>query len=167
MVHGIGMHVMHHIIMCSSSCSSLIMLINDDHHDVHRSLFNQQSMNNNHCSLILIVCWLCDREQCESGWVDGVRPFSCVLLWNGGGVCCCWPALSSGTARAPPIPVQYSSVLRSCHATVSRRVCGVCGVYVCLCCSCGGVSSDHSPLVVVVGGGVVDGGAARWDGVAW
>nr|DAW10538.1 MAG TPA: Scavenger receptor cysteine-rich type 1, SRCR, PRRSV, BALBES NMR.8A [Caudoviricetes sp.] len=26
-----------------------------DHHHVHCSLFNQQSMNNNHCSLIVIV----------------------------------------------------------------------------------------------------------------
>nr|DAQ51864.1 MAG TPA: Kti11, Kti13 transfer, tRNA modification, Complex [Caudoviricetes sp.] len=41
MVHGIGMHVMHHmIIMCSSSCSSCSSLIIVDHHHIHHSLFN-------------------------------------------------------------------------------------------------------------------------------
>ena len=45
-VHGIGMHVMHHmIIMCSSSCSSCSSLMIVDHHDVYRSLFVDQSLN--------------------------------------------------------------------------------------------------------------------------
>nr|DAV47428.1 MAG TPA: Kti11, Kti13 transfer, tRNA modification, Complex [Caudoviricetes sp.] len=48
MVHGIGMHVMHHIIMCSSSCSSCSSLIIIDHHHVHRSLFVDQSLNDDH-----------------------------------------------------------------------------------------------------------------------
>lgn len=46
MVHGIGMHVMHHIII-SMFIIMLIMFIIDhvDHHDVHRSLFVDQSLN--------------------------------------------------------------------------------------------------------------------------
>ena len=40
-------------------------------------------------------------------------------VWNGGGVCCCCPAQCGGVARALLIPVQYSLVLLSCHATVS------------------------------------------------
>lgn len=48
--------------------------------------------------------------------MDGVHPVLVCGVWNGGGVCCCWPALSSGVARAPPIPVHAECVLRSCHA---------------------------------------------------
>lgn len=55
MVHGIGMHVMHHIIiMCSSSCSSCSLLIIIDHHHVRCSLINDQSLNIDCCSLIII-----------------------------------------------------------------------------------------------------------------
>ena len=43
----------------------IIMMIND-HHDVHHSLIIDQSMNVDCCSLIMIVRWLCEREQCES-----------------------------------------------------------------------------------------------------
>ena len=51
--------------------------------------------------------------------------------------------------------------------TVPCQVHGVRVVDVCLCCSCGGVSSVRSPLVVVEGGAVVDGGVLlwRWGGV--
>lgn len=63
MVHGIGMHVMHHIIiMCSSSCSSCSSLIIIDHHHVHRSLFIDQSLNIDCCSLINVDHLLCERE---------------------------------------------------------------------------------------------------------
>ena len=66
----------------------------------------------------------------------------------------------SGAAFALLVPPQYSSVLLPCHATVPCQVCGVWVVSVCLCGSCGGVSSVHLPLVVVVGGAIVDGGGA-------
>lgn len=82
-------------------------------------------------------------------------------VWNGGGVCCC-PAQCSGAARALLIPLQYSSVLLSCRALLLARRCGAWVVSVCLWCSCGGVSSVRSPLVVVEGGAIVDGGVPSW-----
>lgn len=80
-------------------------------------------------------------------------------VWNGGGVCCCCPAQCSGCGQCPthPTAVLASTAVMSC--TVPCQVCGVWVVDVCLCCSCGGVSSVRSPLTVVVGGGIVDGGA--------
>lgn len=79
---------------------------------------------------------------------------------NGGGAYCCCPAQCDGVARALLIPLQYSSVLLSCCALFLARCCAVWVVGVCLWCSCGGVSSVCSPLAVVVGGAVVDGGVA-------
>lgn len=81
-------------------------------------------------------------------------------VWNGGGVCCYCPAQCSGVDSCPthPIAVLASTAVMSC--TVTCRVCGVWVVSVCLWCSCGGVSSVHSPLVVVEGGAIVDGGVA-------
>ena len=83
-----------------------------------------------------------------------------IGVWNGGGVCCC-PAQPGvcGSCPTRPTAVLASTAVMSC--TVLRQVCGVWVVSVCLWCSCGGVSSVHSPLVVVVGGAVVDGG---WHG---
>lgn len=50
-----------------------IMMMIIDHHHVHCSLFNQQSMNNNLCSLINVDRWLCEREQCEvRQWVASI-----------------------------------------------------------------------------------------------
>lgn len=94
-------------------------------------------------------------------------------VWNGGGVCCCCPAQCSGVARALLIPLQCWRVLLSCRALFFAWCRGVWVVGVCLCCSCGGVSSVRSPLVVdggwghrgwwgrvvVVGGMVLNGGA--------
>ena len=56
MVHGIGMHVMHHIIIVVIIIM-LIMLIVDHHvhHHVHCSLFIDQSMFIIHCCCSLIV----------------------------------------------------------------------------------------------------------------
>lgn len=79
---------------------------------------------------------------------------------NGGGVCCCCPARCSGVGRALLIPLQCWRVLLSCRALFLAGCCGVWVVSVRLRCSCGGVSSVRSPLVVVVGGAIVDGGAA-------
>lgn len=87
-------------------------------------------------------------------------------VWNGGGVCCCCPAQCSGVARALLIPLQYSSVLLSCRALLPVGFGVVVWVSVCLWCSCGGVSSVHHPLVVVVGGAIVDGGVSLWWWVA-
>lgn len=83
-------------------------------------------------------------------------------VWNGGCVCCCCPAQCSGVARALLIPLQCWRLLLSCRALFHCRVRGVWVVDVCLCCSCGGVSSVRSPLVVVVGGAIVDGGVLSW-----
>lgn len=82
-------------------------------------------------------------------------------VWNGGGVCCCCLAQCGGAARALLVPLQWRRVLLSYHALSHCRVCGVWVVSVCLCCSCGGVSSVRSPLVVVVGGAIVEGGGVR------
>lgn len=83
-------------------------------------------------------------------------------VWNGGGrVCCCCPAQCSGVARPLLIPLQCWRVLLSCRALSLAGYCGVWVVGVCLCCLCGGVSSVCSPLAVVEGGAVVDGG---WHG---
>ena len=81
-------------------------------------------------------------------------------VWNGGGVCCCCPAQCSGAARALLIPLRCWRVLSSCRALFLARCCGVWVVSVSLCCSCGGVSSVCSPLVVVEGGAIVNGGVA-------
>lgn len=79
-------------------------------------------------------------------------------VWNGGGVCCCCPAQCSvcGSCPTHPIAVLASTAVMLC--TASCRVRGVWVVSVCVCCSCCGVSSVCSPLVVVVGGAIVDGG---------
>nr|DAO87848.1 MAG TPA: hypothetical protein [Caudoviricetes sp.] len=82
-------------------------------------------------------------------------------VWNGGGVCYCCPAQCSGVARALLIPLQCWRVLQCVSCTVLCQVCGVWVVSVRLCCLCGGVSSVRSPLVVVEGGAIVDGG---WHG---
>ena len=50
--------------------------------------------------------------------------------------------------------------------TVRCQVLQCVGECVCLCCSCGGVSSVHSPLVVVVGGAIAEGRVALWWWVA-
>lgn len=46
--------------------------------------------------------------------------------------------------------------------TVTCHVCGVWVVSISVWCSCGGVSSVRSPLTLVVGGAIVDGGVASW-----
>lgn len=65
-----------------------------------------------------------------------------------------------GVVYALPRPVcggEYCGHVVCCLVAVS---CGVVRVSMSLWCLCGGVSSDHSPLVVVVGGAFVDGGVA-------
>lgn len=80
MVHGIGMHVMHHIIiMCSSSCSSCSSLIIIDHHHVHHSLFIDHSLNIDCCSLINVDHLLCEHECVRvDEWMSGWCPSSSV-----------------------------------------------------------------------------------------
>ena len=80
MVHGIGMHVMHHIIiMCSSSCSSCSSLIIIDHHHVRCSLIIDQSLNIDCCSLIMIVRWCVNVNSVRvDEWVSGWCPSSSV-----------------------------------------------------------------------------------------
>lgn len=88
--------------------------------------------------------------------MDGVHPPRCVE-WRGGAAAVL-PVQWRGSCPARPIAVLVSTAVMSC--TVRCWVCGVRAVGVCLCCSCGGVSSVHSPLTLVVGGAVVDGGVA-------
>lgn len=69
--------------------------------------------------------------------------------------------LSSTVVRLVPYSSPCSAGEYCCHVTqCSLPVCGVWVAGVCLWCLCGGVSSVRSPLVVVVGGAVVDGGVA-------
>lgn len=88
-------------------------------------------------------------------------------VWNGSGVYYCYPAQCSGAARALLIPLQCWRVLLSCRALFFAGCCGVVRVTISPWSSCGGVSSVCSPLVVVVGGAVVDGGVLSWMVVAW
>ena len=87
-------------------------------------------------------------------------------VWNGGGCCCCsTPVQWCGSRPTHPTAVLISTAVMSC--TVPCQVCGVRVVGVCLWCSCGGVSSVRSPLTVVEGGAIVDGGVPLWWWVAW
>lgn len=94
-----------------------------------------------------------------SGWVDGIHPPRCVE-WRWCVLLLSCPVRWCGLCPTSPIAVLISTAVMLC--TVSCRVCGVWVVSVCLWCSCGGVSSVCSPLVVVEGGAVVDGGVAWW-----
>lgn len=89
--------------------------------------------------------------------MDGVRPPRCVE-WRWRVLLLSCTAQCGGVARALLIPLQCWLVLQLMSCTVSCRVCGVWVVSVCPWCSCGGVSSVRSPLVVVEGGAVADGG---------
>ena len=86
-----------------------------------------------------------------SGWCP-----SLLGVWNGGGVWCVLllscPVQWCSRCPAHPTAVLVSAAVVSC--AVRCRVCGVVWC-VCLCCSCGGVSSVRSPLVVVVGGAIM------------
>lgn len=70
------------------------------------------------------------------------------------------PVRWCGSCPTHPIAVLASTAVMSC--TVPRQVCGVQVVSVCLCCSCGGVSSVRSPLTLVEGGAITVGGVAWW-----
>lgn len=52
----------------------------------------------------------------------------------------------------------------SCRALFLARYCGVWVVSVCVWCLCGGVSSVHSPLTLVVGGAITDRAGGIADG---
>lgn len=96
------------------------------------------------------------------GWCPSLLVHSIEWRW-------CVLLLSRLLQWCGPCPTHPSAVLVSTAVmspTVACRVCGCVGECVCLWCSCGGVSSVCSPLVVVVGGGIVDGGVALRDGVA-
>ena len=114
MVHGIGMHVMHHIIiMCSSSCSSCSSLIIIDHHHVRCSLINDQSLNIDCCSLINVDHLLCEREQCESDeWMSGWCPSSSVC---GMAVVCAAAVLLSAVVWLVPYSSHCSAGEYCCH----------------------------------------------------
>ena len=98
-----------------------------------------------------------------SGWCPSS---SLCGVWNGGGVCRCQPVLSSGVARAPLVPVQYSPALRSCRvlSIAGRVVCVVC--VVCVVFVWWGILRLPSPIR---GGGWGHcgwwGGMMRWGGM--
>ena len=72
------------------------------------------------------------------------------------------PGAWCGSCPTHPTAVLASTAVMS-HS-VPCQVCGVWVVSVCLWCSRGGVSSVCSPLTVVEGGAIVDGG---WHGGWW
>lgn len=80
-------------------------------------------------------------------------------------VVCVAAVLPSAVVWLVPYSSRCSAGEYCCQScVVSCQVCGVWVVSVCLWCSCGGVSSVHSPLVVVEGGAIVDGGACCGGG---
>lgn len=88
-------------------------------------------------------------------------------VWNGGGgVCGAGP--SGRCARFGPCSasaVLISTAVMSCYCSLSGARCGA---GECLSVGlCDGAPFVCSPLVVVVGGGIVDGGVALCGGVAW
>ena len=88
-------------------------------------------------------------------------------VWNGGGVCAA--VLPGAVVWLVPYS-SHCSVGEYCCHVVYCSIAGCCGVWVvsvCLCCSCGGVSSVRSPLTLVVGGAIVGGGVPLWWWVAW
>nr|DAU65746.1 MAG TPA: hypothetical protein [Caudoviricetes sp.] len=103
----------HHHVFIIMFIVFIMMMI--DHHHVHRSLIVVQSLNIDCWSLLIIVVrWLCERDQCEVGQrMVSISHRCAVVEWRW--VCCCCPPSACSPARAPPIPVQYSSVLRSCR----------------------------------------------------
>lgn len=96
-------------------------------------------------------------------WMSGWCPSSSVC---GMAVVCTAAVQPSAVVWLMPYSSHCSAGEYCCHVTQCSLPgvwCGV-GVGVGVWCSCGGVSSVHSPLVVVVGGAVVDGG---WHGGWW
>lgn len=94
-----------------------------------------------------------------SGWVDGVHPPRCVE-WRWCVLLLSCPVRWCGSCPTHPIAVLASTAVMSC--SVSCRVCGVWVVSICVCCSCGGVSSVCYPPHV--GGGW--GYCGWWGGIA-
>lgn len=92
-------------------------------------------------------------------WMSGWCPSSSVC---GMAVVCAAAVLPSAVVWFVPYSSHCSAGEYCCHVVhCSIAGCVACGgVGVCLWCSCGGVSFVRSPLVVVVGGAIVDGGAA-------
>ena len=80
-------------------------------------------------------------------------------------VVCAAAVLPGAVVRLVPYSSHCSIHQYCCHVVYCSLPgavlwCGYVRVCVCLWCSCGGVSSVCSPLAVVVGGAVVDGGVA-------
>lgn len=96
--------------------------------------------------------------------MDGVHRPRCVE-WRWCALLLSCPVQWCGSCPTHPTTVLASTAVMSC--TVLCQVCGMRVVTVCLCCSCGGVSSVRSPLVVVDGGAIMDGGVPSWWWVAW
>ena len=91
--------------------------------------------------------------------MDGVHPPRLCAVWNGGGVCCYWSTQPSACGLHHILPVHTVSTAQSCRVLFLVGSCTVRVVSVSPLSLCGGVSSVHPPLVVVVVGAIVDGGA--------
>lgn len=82
-----------------------------------------------------------------------------VLLNGGGGVLLSYPTVRAGYAAYSQCSThQYCC--RVVHCLVAWCVGGVRVMSICLWSLCGGVSCVCSPLTLVVGGGIADGGVA-------
>nr|DAM57424.1 MAG TPA: hypothetical protein [Caudoviricetes sp.] len=93
-----------------------------------------------------MIGWCPSSSVC--GMAVGVLLLSCPVKW-------------CGSRPTHPTAVLTSTAVMSRTVPCQVLWC-VGGECVCLCCSCGGVSSVCSPLVVVVGGAIVDGGVPLW-----
>lgn len=75
--------------------------------------------------LIMIVRWLCEREQCE--WMSGWYPSSSCAPLNGGGVCCC-AGLSGPVAWLAPCLVRCVAVSTAVMSRTAPLPCAWCDV---------------------------------------
>lgn len=91
--------------------------------------------------------------------MDGVHPPRCVE-WRWVLLPLSCPVQWCGSCSTHPTAVLASTAVCVMHCSIAG--CGVWVVGARLWCSCGGVSSVCSPLVVVEGGAVVDGGVSLW-----
>ena len=95
-----------------------------------------------------------------SGWCPSSSVYCCGMAV---GACCCWSTLSSACSPSPSHPVAVLVSAASCRALL---LAGCVAWRVCVCCSCGGVSSDYSPPHVGGGWGHCGwwGGMTGWGG---
>ena len=94
-------------------------------------------------------------------WMSGWCPSSSVC---GMAVVCTAVVLPSAMVRLVPYSSHCSTYqyCSACRALLPIESGAVVRVSVSPCCPCGGVASARSPLTLVEGGAVVDGGVPSW-----